>query len=73
MRVLHQNREAADLMGVWQLQGYVNWVLNVFPKLRLALCATYAKTAGKTKPHAPVRINTGIAREMEWLIQMLKV
>jgi hypothetical protein len=53
------------LREFWQLQGYVNWALNVFPKLRPALCATYAKTAGKTKGHAPIRVNTDIVREME--------
>jgi hypothetical protein len=30
-----------------QLQGLVNWSLNAFPLLHLALCKSYKKVSGK--------------------------
>ena len=56
------------LKDFWALEGHVNWSLNVFPLLRPALSAMYAKTAGKTKPQALLRVNTSIAYEMQWFL-----
>ncbi|KAJ7314557.1 hypothetical protein DFH08DRAFT_917809 [Mycena albidolilacea] len=46
----------------WQaLAGYINWVFNVFPLLKPALCNVYAKMEEKDKPHALIYVNdTGI-------------
>ena len=56
------------LRDFWALQGHVNWALNVYPLLRPSLSALYAKTAGKHKPRALLRVNTDIAHEVSWLI-----
>ncbi|KAJ7327845.1 hypothetical protein DFH08DRAFT_709900 [Mycena albidolilacea] len=51
----------------WQaLAGYVNWVFNVFPLLKPALCNVYAKME-KDKPHALIYVNDAIRCELTWL------
>jgi hypothetical protein len=59
-------RAKKTLRDFWGLQGHINWSLNVFPLLRPCLSALYAKTAGKTKPRAMLRVNTSIIRELIW-------
>jgi hypothetical protein len=60
------------LREFWRLQGYVNWALNVYPRLRPALSAMYAKTAGKTKGRAYLRVNKRICSEMSWFIKHIQ-
>jgi hypothetical protein len=36
-----------------RLQGWINWALNVFPYLCPALCESYQKILGKTRPNTP--------------------
>ena len=50
-----------------RLQGWINWALNVFPHLRPALCESYHKISGKTRPNAPIRVNNAMRRELSWL------
>jgi hypothetical protein len=52
----------------WQaLAGYVNWIFNVFPLLKPALCNVYAKMEEKDKPHALIYVNDAVRRELTWL------
>ena len=51
-----------------RLQGWINWALNVFPHLRPALCESYRKISGKTRPNAPIRVNNAMRRELLWFI-----
>jgi len=46
-----------SLCDFQSLQGHINWALNVYPKLCPALCASYAKTAGKYQSNALIRVN----------------
>ena len=55
-----------------RLQGWINWALNVFPKLRPALCESYAKIAGKSRPNAPIRVNNMMRKELSWFIKHVK-
>ncbi|KAJ6514293.1 hypothetical protein C8R47DRAFT_1282131 [Mycena vitilis] len=51
----------------WQaLAGYSNWVLNVFPLLKPALCNVYDKMEGKSNAHAPIVINEAVRRDLTW-------
>jgi hypothetical protein len=57
----------------WQaLAGYVNWVFNVFPLLKLALCNVYAKMEEKDKPHALIYVNDAVRCELTWLADHVK-
>jgi len=51
------------------LSGHVNWSLAVFPLLKPALSALYAKIAGKTEDRLPVRVNNAICFELEWFVR----
>jgi hypothetical protein len=51
-----------------QLQGWVNWSLNVFPLLRPALCESYQKISGKVQLNALIRVNNTMRRELLWFI-----
>ncbi|KAJ6463625.1 hypothetical protein C8R47DRAFT_992587 [Mycena vitilis] len=51
----------------WQaLAGYSNWILNVFPLLKPALCNVYAKMEDKSNAHAPIVINEAVRRDLHW-------
>ena len=56
-----------------KLQGWVNWALNVFPHLRPALCKSYNKIIGKTRPEAPIRVNNTMRRELRWFVDHVKI
>jgi hypothetical protein len=47
----------------------VKWSLAMFPLLKPALSALYAKISGKTLAMCPVRVNNAICRELEWFIK----
>ncbi|KAF7374421.1 DNA/RNA polymerase [Mycena sanguinolenta] len=52
----------------WQaLAGYANWVFNVFPLLKPALCNVYAKMEDKVKADAPIYVNEAVRRDLIWL------
>jgi hypothetical protein len=57
-----------SLRDFQSLQGHINWSLNVYPKLRPALCASYAKTAGKSEPNGLIRVNNDMRRELSWFV-----
>jgi hypothetical protein len=47
--------------------GRVNWALNVFPLLHPGLSALYAKTAGKERDLALIRVNSAMVRKLDWV------
>ena len=49
-----------SLKDFQSLAGHVNWSLVVFPLLKPALSAVYAKMANKSRLMAPVRINNAV-------------
>jgi hypothetical protein len=51
-----------------RLQGWVNWALNVYPRLRPALCQSYHKIVGKSRPNAQIRVNNTMRGELLWFI-----
>lgn len=51
--------------------GWLNWALNAYPKLRPGLSGLYAKIAGVTDPHTPLRMNTEIAAELAWFARRM--
>ncbi|KAH8930082.1 hypothetical protein BT69DRAFT_1185977, partial [Atractiella rhizophila] len=54
------------LLEWWRMQGWFNWILNVFPLARFALQSSYQKTAGKTHRAASVYLNKSVKRDLEW-------
>jgi hypothetical protein len=48
------------------IAGRVNWSLAVFPLLKPGLSAVYAKMAGKTRLHGPIRVNNAVRDELLW-------
>jgi hypothetical protein len=56
-----------------QLQGWVNWSLNVFPLLRPTLCESYQKICGKSRSNAPIRVNNAMRRELLWFINHVRL
>ena len=56
-----------------KLQGWINWALNVFPHLRPALCESYQKITGKTRPNASIRVNNTMRWELLWFIHHVEI
>lgn len=52
-----------------RLAGQLNWAFNVYPWLKPALCAVYAKTAGKSEMWGKVKINNTVRRELTWFVE----
>jgi hypothetical protein len=50
-----------------RVAGHINWALNVFPLLKPGLSALYAKTAGKERDLALLRVNATIVFELNWV------
>ncbi|KAJ7163855.1 hypothetical protein C8R43DRAFT_1086249 [Mycena crocata] len=52
----------------WQsLAGYINWIFNVFPLLKPALCNVYAKMEGKSRSDALIFVSETVRRDLIWL------
>jgi hypothetical protein len=54
------------------LQGWINWALNVYPRLRPTLCQSYHKIIGKAHPSAPICVNNTMCTELKWFIDYVK-
>ena len=50
-----------------RVAGHINWALNVFPLLKPGLSALYAKTAGKERDLALLRVNAPMVFELNWV------
>jgi len=61
-----------SLRDFQRLAGHINWALNVFPRMRPALSALYAKTTGKSRTFASIRINNDIRCELAWFTAHVK-
>lgn len=62
-----------SLKDFQSLAGHVNWSLAVFPLLKPALSAVYAKMANKSRLMAPVRINKAVRDELLWFAKHARV
>ena len=54
------------------LAGYVNWALNVYPKLRPGLALLYAKIGGEFHPHRSISLNAQVRRDLLWLAKRIR-
>jgi hypothetical protein len=52
-----------------KIAGHVNWALNVFSHLKPGLLAVYAKTAGKDRDLATIRVSAPVVHELNWIAQ----
>ncbi|KAJ7149654.1 hypothetical protein C8R46DRAFT_1044062 [Mycena filopes] len=65
---LRPKRGVRRTLREWQaLAGYANWVFNVFPLLKPALCNVYGKMENKSHPNAPIFVNESVRRDLDWL------
>ena len=55
-----------------RIAGHVNWALNVFPLLKPGLSAVYAKTAGKERDLATIRVNAAVVFELTWVARRVE-
>ena len=55
-----------------RIAGHINWALNMFPLLQPSLSAVYAKTAGKERDLATIRVNTTVACELAWVVRRVE-
>ena len=55
-----------------RIAGHVNWALNVFPLLKPGLLAVYAKTAGKERDLATIRVNAAVVFELTWVARRVE-
>ena len=61
-----------SLRDFQRLAGHINWALNIYPKMRPALSAIYAKISGKSQTFASIRINNDVRRELAWFTAHIK-
>ena len=55
-----------SLKDFQSIAGHVNWSLAVFPLLKPALSAIYAKMAGKTQSMASIFVNNAVREQLLW-------
>jgi hypothetical protein len=55
----------------YQMGGWVNWALNVYPRLRPALNNFYPKLKGRRDSTALVWVNNSIRDDFSWAIKIL--
>ncbi|CEQ43198.1 SPOSA6832_05127, partial [Sporobolomyces salmonicolor] len=60
------------LVEWWRLTGYAQWAASTSPFIKFALASSYAKTAGKTRRLAPVKLNNAVRRDLAWLADELE-
>ncbi|KAF9535315.1 hypothetical protein CPB83DRAFT_752245, partial [Crepidotus variabilis] len=59
-------------LRIWQqLSGHLNWLLNVIPWARPALCEMYRKMSGKSHSHSPIYINAAVVEDLTWISQVI--
>jgi len=49
-----------------RILGHINWSLNVFPMLKLALNSSWDKVWGKTQMSSPIWINRDVLTDLSW-------
>ncbi|KAJ8517701.1 hypothetical protein ONZ45_g5144 [Pleurotus djamor] len=56
----------------WQrLSGHINWLFNVMPLGRPALCEVYKKIAEKSNIYRPMYLNSHVHEDLEWLVDLI--
>lgn len=53
------------------LKGHLNWLLNVLPWARPALCELYRKTAGKTVNRLHIPLNEPVKSDLHWILDVI--
>jgi hypothetical protein len=56
-----------SLRDFQRIAGWINWGLNVQPRLRPGLASLYAKIAGKDQPHQLLWVNQRVVKDLSWL------
>jgi hypothetical protein len=57
----------------WQhLAGWVNWCLNVYPRLRLALCNVYKILRFQTNQNTTIWIKNGVQEDLQWVLSKIR-
>jgi hypothetical protein len=49
-----------------QFAGWINWVLNVFPRLKPVLSNVYGKISGKANSHAMIYVSKAVVDDLQW-------
>ena len=55
----------------YQMGGWVNWALNVYPRIRPALNNFYPKLKGRRDSTSPIWVNNSIREDFSWAIDVL--
>jgi hypothetical protein len=51
-----------------ELEGWINWFLNVYPLLKPALSNVYDKISGKSQLHALIFVSKAVTDDLSWFI-----
>ncbi|KAG6825883.1 hypothetical protein H0H92_001991 [Tricholoma furcatifolium] len=68
---IHTEDRRPPLRHWLRLAGHLNWLLNVLPWGRPALCELYRKTAGKDCMNARIFLNREVITDLTWLIDVI--
>ena len=55
----------------YQMGGWVNWALNMYPRLRPALNNFYPKLKGRRDSTSPIWVNNNICENFTWAVGVL--
>ena len=66
VRDFSKSGKRRSLKDFQSLAGHINWSLAVFPLLKPALSAIYAKMANKSQAMATIRVNNAVREELLW-------
>ena len=56
----------------YQMGGWMNWVFNVYPRIRPALNNFYPKLKGRRDSTSPIWVNNSIREDFTWAIKTLE-
>ena len=66
IRSFAQPGQRRTLRDFQRLAGWMNWALNVYPRLRPGLSLMYDKMSGKTDPFRMIWVSVSLCRELHW-------
>ncbi|KZP19211.1 DNA/RNA polymerase [Athelia psychrophila] len=68
-----QPGQRRSLRDFQRLAGWMNWALNVYPRLKPGLSVMYAKMSKKTEPFRLIWVSVSLCRELHWFANHLRM
>ncbi|KZP33130.1 hypothetical protein FIBSPDRAFT_906963 [Athelia psychrophila] len=73
IQIFAQPGQRCSLRDFQRLAGWMNWALNVYPRLKPGLSVMYSKMSKKTEAFRLIWVSVSLCRELHWFANHLRM